>query len=214
MRRIVAVATVALVAVGLITTQQRTEVVEATVEPYEIWHVTSEPEPDIVHYYTDYTPSEPVPEPEPVQVPVHYYDSDLPTEIQDFVLTVCEEYQVSPALIIAMIERESRCCPDAIGDGGQSFGLMQIQERWHEDRMARLGVTDLLDPEQNIRVGVDLVHELFLMNEDVYWVLMAYNGGFRYANNHYSQNVVSEYAYWVAERAAELEERRDGYVQD
>ena len=46
-----------------------------------------------------------------------------------------------------------------MGDVHESFGLMQIQPKWHEDRMRRLGVTDLLDPEQNVRVGADLLSE-------------------------------------------------------
>jgi hypothetical protein len=32
---------------------------------------------------------------------------------------------------------------------------------WHQDRMDGLGVTDILDPKQNIRTGVGFLLELF-----------------------------------------------------
>lgn len=126
-----------------------------------------------------------------------YYDVPLSYELQDHIFTVCEEYDVDPALIFAMIRKESTYNPDAIGDSGRSFGLMQIQPRWHSERMAKLGCDNLLDPYQNVTVGVDFIAELLAKDRGVSWALMAYNGGPDYANNKAKAGKVSEYASLV-----------------
>lgn len=91
---------------------------------------------------------------------------------------------IDPILIKAMIQKESQWNAGAMGDGGKSYGLMQIHKRFHTDRMARLGVTDLLDPVQNIKVGTDYLKELNAMSDDrgTNWLLMAYNMGPDQAN--------------------------------
>lgn len=77
-----------------------------------------------------------------------------------------------------MIFYESSYQADAIGDGGDSLGLMQIQERWHKERMERLDVDNLLNPYQNVTVGIDLLAELLdEYNGNVEMALMAYNAG-------------------------------------
>lgn len=118
---------------------------------------------------------------------------------------VCEAYQVSPELVQAIIERESKWNPGA--RDGRCIGLMQIDPSWHVSRMRRLGVTDIEDPRQNILVGVDYLHELFEKYEDMYAVLMFYNGGYssKYGIRAYMDGRYSEYAEEVASRAMDLE---------
>lgn len=137
-----------------------------------------------------------------------YFDVNLPHDLQDHIFSECEKHNISPAIIIAIIERESKCDAQAVGDGGNSQGLMQIQRRWHEERMERLGCDDLLDPFQNVTVGIDYIAELKGTDDDLYWVLMAYNGGFQYANRSMEKGVYSDYALEVTERAAELENNK------
>ena len=129
--------------------------------------------------------------------------------MQDHIFEECERYGIETALVLAVIWQESQYDASAVGDGGNSVGLMQIQERWHEDRMERLGCTDLQDPYQNITVGVDLLAELYNMNPDTYWILMAYNGGIDYANSMAAANTYSTYAVEVINTAAELERSRE-----
>lgn len=136
-----------------------------------------------------------------------YFDVPLSHEIQDFIFAECEEKNIAPALVIAIIERESNYNSDAVGDKGKSLGLMQIQSRWHSERMEKLGVTDLMNPYENIKVGIDLIADLRETNSDVLYVLMAYNGGSYYADKHFKDGKISEYAIEVSERAAQLEER-------
>lgn len=135
------------------------------------------------------------------------YDIPLDDELQDYIIETSEERGVDPAIIIAMIERESQFDIDVIGDRGKAFGLMQIHPRWHSDRMEKLGVTDLLDPYQNVTVGIDIMAELLDRGESVEWALMAYNGGYAHANRNIEAGTLSGYATDVLEFAEGLERR-------
>jgi soluble lytic murein transglycosylase-like protein len=133
-----------------------------------------------------------------------YFDVPLGDDLQDHIFNVCESYGVDPAIIVAMIYKESTYNADTMGDSGRSYGLMQIQKRWHEARMERLGVTDLLDPYQNVLVGVDYFAELLGYEQGLNWSLMAYNGGINYANKKAAAGEVSGYVKIVTEKAEEL----------
>lgn len=130
-------------------------------------------------------------------------DVPMDADLQLWLFDYCEDKHISHYMIMAMCERESQYKADAVGDNGRSFGIMQIQEQWHTERMAELGCTDLLDARQNIIVGIDYLLELTEKNEDIGWVLMAYNGGMAYA---YKQDKLSEYAEYILTRAEELEQ--------
>lgn len=135
-------------------------------------------------------------------------DIPLDEELQIWVFDYCKDKKLNPYLIFAMCERESQYKADAVGDSGRSLGIMQIQEQWHTERMAELGCTDLLDARQNIIVGIDYLLELTEKNEDIGWVLMAYNGGMAYANRHCDAGNISEYAEYIMARAEELEQMK------
>lgn len=129
-----------------------------------------------------------------------YYDVPLDYELQDYIIHLCEEHHIDPAVVIAMIKRESGFQADAIGDGGNSLGLMQIQPYWHQARMDKLGCTDLLEPYQNVTVGVDLLAYLIdSYDGDVGKALTAYNRG------SYS-GYISEYATVVLATSEYLKE--------
>ena len=134
-----------------------------------------------------------------------YFNVPLSHDIQDHIFATCEEYGIAPALVVAMIAQESDFRADEVGDDGSSAGLLQVQQKWHQERMDRLGCTDLLDPYQNITVAVDYIAELKEINPDLYWVLMAYNGGSRYADERMESGEYSEYAVEVTQYAAWLE---------
>ncbi|MBR5862163.1 MAG: transglycosylase SLT domain-containing protein [Bacteroidales bacterium] len=141
--------------------------------------------------------TEPVYEPEVGDPIVSYYDVPLSDDLQDHIFSLCEMYNVDPAIVIAMIEKESTYDPKIIGDNGNSFGLMQIQPRWHQERMDILGVTDLLDPYQNVQVGIDYLADMIEQGGSIEWALMAYNGGPSYANDMVAIGSLSYYARTV-----------------
>lgn len=140
-------------------------------------------------------------EPEQEQVrEKQYFDVPLDHDLQDYIETLCEVHHIDPAIVVAMIGRESNYQADVVGDGGDSFGLMQVQPKWHQERMDMLGCTDLLDPYQNVLVGVDYLAELIERDKGIEWALAAYNAGASGANKGYG----STYASNVLARAGEL----------
>ena len=125
-------------------------------------------------------------------------------EIEAHIFEECAEREIDPYIIMAMIHHESRWEIESIGDSGRAFGLMQIQPRWHEARIEELGVTDLLDPIQNVTVGIDFFDELMDMGKGLDWALMCYNGGPAFANRGKNIN----YAIKIKNTAEELRETR------
>lgn len=109
---------------------------------------------------------------------------------------------IDPFLILAIAERESGLNPNAVGDNGASIGLTQIQPRWSRERMKRLSVADLKEPRGCVKVAIDILLEYKEKDSDLYFVLMAYNGGVAYAKRNI--NTPSDYALKISERAAEL----------
>lgn len=138
-------------------------------------------------------------------------DIPLDEELQIWVFDYCKDKHINPYLVFAMCERESNYNANAVGDRGNSLGIMQIQPKWHQERMDRLGCTDLLNPYQNVTVGIDILLDLYSKNEDTAWVLMAYNGGMAYA---YKQDKLSEYAEYILTRAEELEQMKAGGIDE
>ena len=113
----------------------------------------------------------------PVEDPVVLYNVPLEADLQRFIIGKAEGIGIDPAVIFAMAHKESTYNPNAIGDNGNSFGLMQIQPRWNMERMERLGCLDLLDPFQNVTVAVDLMGELMDKHGDIAVALTVYNNG-------------------------------------
>lgn len=132
----------------------------------------------------------------------------MPEKMQIYTYTVCKNYGVRYELVIALIERESGYVFDKVGDDGQSMGYMQIYEDCHEERMKKLNCNDLMNPYQNILVGVDYLAELIDKYGTQQDALTAYNHGKEGAYRHmWSKGIyVYEYNSTIMERAKEIEE--------
>lgn len=130
--------------------------------------------------------------------PVILYDVPLEESLRLHIINLCEEKHIDPAVVFAMAFRESSFDASKIGDGGESFGLLQVQPKWHYDRMERLACPDLLDPFQNVTVALDYLEEcLNRYDADIAKALTSYNQGFY-------RGVVNNYANAVLETAEEL----------
>lgn len=123
---------------------------------------------------------------------MEFFPVPLDHEVQAFVIRACEDLNMDPAVIIAMIDQESDFREDCVGDDGASFGLMQIQQKWHTERMDKLGVTDLMNPLQNVAVGIDYLAELLDRGNGLEWALAAYNAGATGANNGLGKGYAAE----------------------
>lgn len=118
-----------------------------------------------------------IPEAEP-EATVATYPVPLDEELQLFIIRLCEEHHIDPAVVICMIHQESSFDASKIGDGGEALGLLQVWPKWHSDRMKKLGCEDLLDPYQNVTVGIDYYAEcLDKYDGDDAKALTAYNQG-------------------------------------
>lgn len=106
------------------------------------------------------------------------YPVPLDEELQLFIIGLCEDHHIDPAVVFCMIHQESSFDASKIGDSGEAFGLMQVWPKWHSDRMKKLGCEDLLDPYQNVTVGIDYYAEcLEKYDGDNAKALTAYNQG-------------------------------------
>ena len=92
-------------------------------------------------------------------------DTWISNELLPYIYTISNRYHICPEMVMAIIEHESSGQAD--GTNGGCKGLMQINEKYHTERMKRLGVTDIYDPYGNILVGCDYLAELFAEYEDM-----------------------------------------------
>lgn len=146
-------------------------------------------------------------EEEETKVEFMAFEVPLEDELQLHILTECEKYGIDPAIITAMAFKESRYQAGAVGDNGNSIGLMQIQPRWNAERMEKLGCADLLDPYENVTVAVDILAEMLNHYDgNIEMAITAYNMGMTGAyNNCFSKGVYSsKYCNGVMEKAEEL----------
>ena len=130
-------------------------------------------------------------------VPPYYEETYLSAEIVGYCEEVGTEYGICPELLMALIEKESSGHADA--QNGSCKGLCQVSEKWHKDRMEKLDITDIYDPESNIRLAADYLTEMGAEYMDIAVVLGKYHG----EKNPEIQ--ISNYTTWILERSEELE---------
>lgn len=156
--------------------------------------------------YLTYDKPEPVVDPvaehqEATEPKSPFYREDIPLdyELQKDLYAACDETGVRYELALAVVRKETDF-RNIVGDSGESYGYMQIQPKWHSDRMERLGVEDLMDPLSNFRVGCDYLAEL-LRKYDMPEALTAYNSG-QPGQSEYASAVVGYMEGYIDEPAA------------
>lgn len=137
-------------------------------------------------------------EPEVQKTP--HYDIPLSDVYQDYVEEVCAVYGLDARVIYGIAYQESRFTADAVGDHGQSFGMYQCKRKCHEDRIARLGVNNLLDEWQSIWVCADHLSELLGTYGNYRDALTAYRYGDLNVTGEDYAGVVLGVAYGLVER--------------
>jgi soluble lytic murein transglycosylase-like protein len=98
---------------------------------------------------------------------------DRRTKYDPLIERYAEHFRVDPVLVRAVIQVESSFNPMTVSKKG-ARGLMQLMPATAK----RYGVTDVHDPEQNIRGGVNYLRDLLaLFPDDLTRVLASYNAG-------------------------------------
>ena len=138
-------------------------------------------------------------------------DCPLTDGVQQMILEKCVEYDVDFVFVMAMIFKESSFRSNVVSKSGD-YGLMQINKINHKWLSEELGITDFLDPKQNVTAGLHMLRDLFEKYEDPTKVLMAYNLGETGAKRLWVQGIYStDYAEGILQQAdiyyAEIAER-------
>lgn len=119
---------------------------------------------------------------------IKIYNCQLDADIQEWAQEQCYIYHIEFNIVLAIIEVESNFNKNAIGDKGNSIGLMQIQPRWHKKRMLELNCSNLQNPKENIKVGIDFLAELYKKHGNYTDALREYNGGTNWQNISITKN--------------------------
>ena len=94
-------------------------------------------------------------------------------ELEPLINRVARETRLRPELLHAVIRAESAYKPDAVSSAGAT-GLMQLMP----ETARRYGVSDRVDPGQNIRGGASYLRDLLeQFDQDLKLALAAYNAG-------------------------------------
>ncbi len=133
--------------------------------------VEMQPTPQIEIIENEEQPSEVVKE-------VDFYNPAIPLsyEKQELLYNAADEFDVPYNLALSVIWKETNF-KNVQGDNGRAYGYFQIWEKWHSGRMAKLGVSDLMDTEGNFRVGCSLLADYLKSYGNVHKALMVYNMG-------------------------------------
>ena len=111
------------------------------------------------------------------QVLSTFYLSESEAEALRGTISRASDRTITPFHILRMIEVESGGDPKAVGAKGER-GLLQVLPWIARPHLARLGRTDLFDPETNVLVGtMELRRLLEVFGDDLSLALAAYNGG-------------------------------------
>ena len=140
-----------------------------------------------------------------------YTNIPLSARFQKYIDGKCKSYGISTNVVMGCIRTESNFQTQIMGDNGKAYGLMQVQKQWHKERMKKVGATNLLDPYDNVAVGIDYLAELYkIYNGNWHKALMAYNGGHAYCKRRVRAGLVnSPYSRRVMGYAEDFKKERN-----
>lgn len=137
-------------------------------------------------------------------------DCDMPDEQQEFLYYLCAGYSIDFCLVMGIIQTESEFDASAVSMTND-YGLMQINENNHEWLTETIGVTDYLDPYQNMRAGCYVLRKLFERYQDTELVLMCYNMGENGASRLWENGIYStDYTEQVLNCQRKFQEQLEG----
>lgn len=120
----------------------------------------------------------------------------LSADMQVQIYAICEEYEISYDLILAVIKTESEF-QWLIGDDGQAIGYMQIWPKWWQKTADAAGL-NINEPLDNVHLGIIILTGALDDNcGDLNKALKQYNSGNpHYHGNEYIDKVFENYE-WI-----------------
>lgn len=100
----------------------------------------------------------------------------LDQDLQKDIYLLSYSYDLPFSFVMALIQQESGFQPKVVSETAD-WGLMQINEINHKWLTKELGITNFLNPYQNIQAGIYMLSDLFEKYKKPNLVLMAYNLG-------------------------------------
>ena len=125
--------------------------------------------------------------------------------------------QLKDVTILAMIYQESAGDPRAVGDGGKSLGLMQLQEgAWIDSGISLMGASynkeNAFNPDLNISAGIGYINFIDRkLDKDDDAIIMSYNIGIGNYTKNKKLDVGSQYLQGVRKHEKELKNHILGY---
>lgn len=140
-------------------------------------------------------------------------DVPMDARLQEYVFYLSEAYDIDFTFVMALIQHETNFEAGAISST-DDYGLMQINSVNHTYLAEELGITDFLDPYENVKAGMFILRKLFEKYETPEKVLMAYNMGETGAarlweHGIFEVNYSKEVLQKQAEYAAEIERSKN-----
>ncbi len=159
------------------------------------------------------TESAPIPDPTPTPIPdpipetpqYVYYDLPLSDQLQEYTQDLCKAMEVDYPLVLAIMSEESWFDPKAISPT-DDWGIMQINSSNHLWLERELGITDWLDPQQNIYAGIYIL-SLYSYLEDRQAIAMFFNSGPSTGKSNLKKGIFTGYSVDVMTALADLETR-------
>jgi hypothetical protein len=123
----------------------------------------------------------------------------LTLDTQSAIFAACGNSAQRFCMAMAIAQVETGFDTTAVGDGGKSIGMMQINTSAQADRIEALGITDLTDPVQGVTVALDFLDWIAQRlapecPERTYGtdeIFMAYNMGYAGSQKAIDQGITS-----------------------
>lgn len=129
------------------------------------------------------------------------WDIPLSDNLQNYIHELCANYDISYAMVIAMIDVESGFNSKAVSSTND-YGLMQINAINHKENM------DYLNPYDNVKQGIKALHRLTGEYNEADLVAMCWNCGEAGARKLWEQGIYStEYSRKILAKKLEYEEK-------
>ena len=129
---------------------------------------------------------------------------NMDIELQEYIYCLSYANNIDFNFVMGLIKTESEFNPNVISDTND-YGLMQINSINHKWLSEELGITNFLDPYQNVRAGIYILRDLFDEYKDNSKVLMAYNMGETGAKRLWVQGIYeSKYSKEVLKSAEDF----------